>query len=118
MLSITNLTYRIGGRVLIENASAQVTAGQKVALVGRNGAGKSTLLDLIRGMVQPDGGDILLQRGLRLGHVAQEAPGGEATPLETVLAGDRERADLLAEAESATEPARIADIQARLADIA
>src|SRR5689334_6510269 len=117
MLTISNLTYRIAGRTLIENASAQIVPGQRVGLVGRNGAGKSTLLDLIRGTLQPDGGDIVRQRDARLGFVAQEAPAGNATPLDTVLAADEERAALLAEAETATAPERIAEIQARLVDI-
>jgi ATP-binding cassette subfamily F protein 3 len=117
MLSITGLTYRIGGRTLIEEASAQLGAGQRVGLVGRNGAGKSTLLDLLRGALQPDAGEIQLQKGARLGFVAQEAPGGDTTPLAAVLAADTERAALLGEAETATDPHRIAEVHARLAEI-
>jgi ATP-binding cassette, subfamily F, member 3 len=114
MLTLTDLTYRIGGRTLIESASAQINAGWKVGLIGRNGAGKSTLLDLIRGVLQPDGGEIRLQNGVRLGFVAQEAPGGEATPLEIVLAAATERADLLAEAETTADAGRAAEIHDRL----
>jgi ATP-binding cassette subfamily F protein 3 len=117
MLTIAGLTFRIGGRTLIEGASAQLTAGQRVGLVGRNGAGKSTLLDLIRGTLQPDEGAIELQKAARIGFVAQEAPGGETTPLEAVLAADAERDALLAEAESAGDPHRIGEIHARLLDI-
>ncbi len=102
MLTISDITYRIGGRTLIEGAAAQINAGWKVGLIGRNGSGKSTLLDLIRGVLQPDSGDIHLQKGIRLGFVAQEAPGGEATPLAQVLAADEERTRLLAEAEGAS----------------
>ncbi len=91
MLTISGLTYRIGGRTLIDQASAQIAEGSKVGLVGRNGAGKSTLLDLIRGALQPDGGSIELPRGYRIGFLAQEAPGGEASALETV-ARRRQRA--------------------------
>ncbi len=117
MLSISSLTYRIGGRTLLEGATAQVPAGHRVGLVGRNGAGKSTLLDLIRGVLQPDGGSVELQRGTRIGMVAQEAPGGAETPVETVLAADTERAALLEEAETAEDPDRIGEIHIRLADI-
>src|SRR5205085_751807 len=78
MLTITELTYRIGGRTLLAGAAGQINAGWKVGLVGRNGSGKSTLLDLILGRLQPDGGSIALQRGLRVGFVEQEAPGGGA----------------------------------------
>jgi ATP-binding cassette, subfamily F, member 3 len=117
MLAITDLTYRIAGRTLLDGASALITAGQRVGIVGRNGAGKSTLLDLILGTLHADQGDITLQKGMRIGFVAQEAPGGEATPLEMVLAADTERAALLHEAETATDGHRIAEIQTRLLEI-
>ena len=117
MLTISDLTYRIAGRTLLEGASAQINAGWKVGLVGRNGAGKSTLLDLIRGERQSDGGEIRLQNDVRIGFVAQEAPGGATTPLEAVLAGDEERAGLLAEAETTQDPHRIGEVQNRLIEI-
>ncbi|HMD64952.1 MAG TPA: ABC-F family ATP-binding cassette domain-containing protein [Stellaceae bacterium] len=117
MLTLSGLTYRIGGLTLLDQASAQIAEGSKVGLVGRNGAGKSTLLDLIRGAVQPDGGSVELPRGHRIGFLAQEAPGGEASALETVLAADRERARLLAEREAGAEPLRAAEIEARLVEI-
>jgi ATP-binding cassette, subfamily F, member 3 len=114
MLTISGLTYRIAGRTLLEDASTQVNAGWKVGLVGRNGTGKSTLLDLIRGALQPDAGEIRLQQGVRLGFLAQEAPGGDRTPLEIVLAAAAERTRLLAEAEATAEGARAAEIHERL----
>ena len=117
MLTISGLAYRIGGRALLNEASAQIPAGGKVGLVGRNGAGKSTLLDLIRGALQPDAGDIQMPRGHRLGFLAQEAPSGERNPLDTVLAADTERAALLAELDHGAAPLRIAEIEARLDEI-
>ena len=117
MLTISGLTYRIGGRALLNEASAQIPAGGKVGLVGRNGAGKSTLLDLIRGALQPGAGDIQMPRGHRLGFLAQEAPSGERNPLDTVLAADTERAALLAELDHGAAPLRIAEIEARLDEI-
>src|SRR5437660_6380919 len=114
MLTISGLTYRIGGRALLNEASAQIPAGGKVGLVGRNGAGKSTLLDLIRGALQPDAGDIQMPRGHRLGFLAQEAPSGERNPLDTVLAADAERSRLLAELDRDPAPLRIAEIEDRL----
>jgi len=118
MLQVRDLTYRIGGRPIFEGASARVPEGWKVGVVGRNGAGKSTLLKLIAGELQPDGGAIELQRGARLGMVAQEAPGGPQTLLDFVLAADTERAALLAEAETAHDPHRVAEIHDRLSAIA
>ncbi|HVJ53399.1 MAG TPA: ABC-F family ATP-binding cassette domain-containing protein [Aliidongia sp.] len=117
MLTISSLIYRIAGRTLLENASAQIPDGHRVGLVGRNGAGKSTLLGLILGELQPDGGSIERNRGSRIGIVAQEAPGGVETPLDVVLAADAERAALLAEADTAEDPDRIGEIHSRLLDI-
>ena len=117
MLHINDLTYRIGGRVIFDRATAGIPAGHKVGLVGRNGAGKTTLLRLIAGELAPDEGGISVPRATRIGWVAQEAPGGPESLIEFVLAADRERARLLAEAETAQDPARIADIHQRLGDI-
>src|SRR6266851_1979528 len=117
MLTISGLTYRIGGRhgrALFNEANAQIPEGSKLGLVGRNGAGKSTLLDLIRGRLMPDRGDIFLPRGHRIGFLAQEAPGGTASALDTVLAADRERGRLLAELDRDPAPLRIAEIEDRL----
>ena len=117
MLSISDLTYRIGGRVLLDHAAVAIPAGHKVGLVGRNGTGKSTLLKLILGELAAESGGASIPRNARIGTVAQEAPGGSETLLEVVMAGDKERGDLLAEAETAVDPHRIAEIQVRLADI-
>lgn len=117
MLQINDLTYRIEGRPLLSNASATIPQGHKVGLVGRNGTGKTTLLRLITGELTPDDGSISWPKATRLGYVEQEAPGGDDTLIDWVLAADVERAALLAEAETATDPERIADIQIRLNDI-
>ena len=117
MLRISELTYRLGGRALFERASAAIPQRARVGLVGRNGAGKTTLLRLIAGELEPDGGEIRLSAGLRLGMLAQELPGLSASLVDFVLQADAERAALLAEAEGAADPQRIADIHHRLADI-
>jgi len=115
VLTIRDLTLRIAGRALLEGASLTIDPGRKVGLVGRNGAGKSTLLKAIIGDIQPDGGDIRLATRARLGHVAQEVPGGPESLLETVLAADTERAALLAEAAAhPTDPHRVSEIHERL----
>lgn len=117
MLHINDLTYRIGGRDILNNASAHIPAGHKVGVVGRNGAGKSTLLNLILGNISGDGGSIRCARRARMGMVAQEAPGGPQTLIDNVLEADHERAALLAEAEHVSEPERIGEIHQRLLDI-
>jgi ATP-binding cassette subfamily F protein 3 len=117
MLHINDLTYRIEGKPILEGATVAIPTGHKVGLVGRNGAGKSTLIRLIVGEIAPDDGTISTARGARIGYVAQEAPGGEDSLIDWVLAADGERASLLAEAETATDAARIAAIHERLNDI-
>jgi ATP-binding cassette subfamily F protein 3 len=91
VLSIRDLVIRLGGRALIEGADLTLDTGRKLGLVGRNGAGKSTLIRAITGELQPDGGDIRLAARARMGHVAQEAPGGEGSLLDAVLEADTER---------------------------
>ncbi|MBI1648898.1 ABC-F family ATP-binding cassette domain-containing protein [Hyphomicrobium sulfonivorans] len=117
MLHINDLSYRIEGRPIFEGATAAIPTGHKVGLVGRNGAGKTTLLKILSGELAPDMGTITMPRTARIGHVAQEAPGGKESIVDWVLAADTERAQLLAEAETATDPHRIGEIHERLADI-
>ncbi len=118
MLRIEDISFSIEGRPLFQNASAVIPSGHKVGFVGRNGTGKTTLFNLISNQLVLEGGRISVSRGKRIGGVAQEAPATRDSLLDTVLAADIERASLLAEAETASEPHRIADIHARLADIA
>ena len=117
MLRISEINYSVEGRPLFEEASAVIPEGHKVGLVGRNGAGKTTLFRIIRGELALDGGDISLPSRARIGGVAQEVPSSDVSLIDTVLAADTERAALMAESETAKDPGRIADIQARLADI-
>lgn len=117
MLRLNDLRYSVEGRPLLEGASATIPTGHKVGLIGRNGAGKTTLFKLIRGELVLESGTVSLPERARIGGVAQEVPGNEVSLLNTVLAADTERASLLAEAETATDPDRIAEVQTRLADI-
>jgi ATP-binding cassette subfamily F protein 3 len=116
MLRIESLTYRIGARVLLDDASATVSPGHRVGLVGRNGTGKTTLLRLIAGQLEPDAGAISLPGRWRVGMTSQEAPAGETTLLAAVLAADAELTVLQREAETVTDPERLAEIHARLRD--
>jgi len=100
MLTLNAITVRLGGRTILDSATASLPPRSRVGLIGRNGAGKSTLVRVIAGLLEPDGGAAEMPRGSKLGYIAQEAPHGDATPFETVLAADVERAALMAEAES------------------
>ncbi|MCC8938537.1 ABC-F family ATP-binding cassette domain-containing protein [Bradyrhizobium sp. Arg68] len=117
MLSITDISIRIAGRLLIDHSSVQITPGARVGFVGRNGVGKSTLFQAIRGEVPTENGSIVLPPRWRIGSLAQEAPDGPESLLTVVLKADLERDALLREAETAQDPHRIAEIQTRLVDI-
>jgi len=117
VLHINDLTYRVGERLLFDHASAALPTGARVGLVGRNGAGKTTLFRLISGEIGAESGSISMPKQTRIGRVEQEAPGGARSLVDFVLDADRERSALLAEAEEASDPLRIAEIQTRLVDI-
>ncbi|MFC3101726.1 ABC-F family ATP-binding cassette domain-containing protein [Altererythrobacter lauratis] len=114
MLTIDGLTVRLGGRPILERASATVPHGARVGLIGRNGAGKSTLMKAIIGEIEPDDGEISKPARARIGYIAQTAPSGSITPEQIVLAADVERAALLVEAETCTDPDRLGEVHERL----
>jgi ATP-binding cassette subfamily F protein 3 len=114
MLTLQGLTVRLGGRDIIDRATAAIPPRAKVGLIGRNGAGKSTLVKAIIGAIEPDEGEVDMPRRARLGYIAQEAPSGQQTPFEAVLAADVERTQLLEESETCTDPDRLGDVHDRL----
>src|SRR4051795_11666586 len=117
MLSISEISVRIAGRLLIDHGTAQIVPGARVGFVGRNGVGKSTLFSAIRGELPTETGTITIPPRWRVGSLAQEAPNGPESLIEIVLKADIERDALLREAETARDPHRIADIHTRLVDI-
>jgi len=117
MLSISDISIRLAGRLLIDHATVQITPGARVGMVGRNGTGKSTLFRAIRGELATESGAIVIPPRWRVGSLAQEAPDGPESLVEIVLKADLERDELLREAETARDPHRIAEIQTRLVDI-
>ncbi len=114
MLNLTGITVRLGGRTIIDDATAKLPPNGRIGLIGRNGAGKSTLVRVIAGMLEADAGDVTMPRGSRLGYIAQEAPGGDSTPFETVLAADTERAELMLKSEDCSDPQALAEVHDRL----
>ncbi len=114
MLKLSDITVRLGGRVILDGATAALPPGSRVGLIGRNGAGKSTLVRVIASQLEPDAGKAEMPKGSRLGYIAQEAPHGDMTPFETVLAADVERAALMIESETCEDPDRLGEVYERL----
>ena len=86
LLTARDLTKSYASSMLFEGVSIHVGEGERLGIIGPNGGGKSTLLRILGGLVEPDGGEVIRQRGLRLVYVAQDdrfAP--DATPLSAVI---------------------------------
>ena len=81
MLNINGITVRLGGRTILDRATAPIPPGARVGLIGRNGAGKSTLMKVMIGQLDPDEGEIEMPKKTRLGYIAQEAPSGDKHPV-------------------------------------
>lgn len=117
MLTIDHLTYRIAGRTILEDCSANIMDGWKVGVVGLNGAGKSTLFKLIAGELHVDGGDVSVGARQRLGMVRQDIPDCDTPLIDLVIGAHTEMAALLAASETETDPYKISDIHERLAEL-
>ncbi|WP_411291329.1 ABC-F family ATP-binding cassette domain-containing protein [Sphingorhabdus sp.] len=115
MLNLNGITVRLGGRTILDSATAALPPYGRVGLIGRNGAGKSTLMKVMIGSLEADDGSMDMPKGTRIGYIAQEAPAGDSTPFETVLAADTERAALMIESEEeGLDPDRMAEVHERL----
>jgi ATP-binding cassette subfamily F protein 3 len=114
MLTINGITVRLGGRTILDRATATIRPKSRVGLIGRNGAGKSTLMKVMIGQLEADDGEIEMPKRTRLGYIAQEAPSGDATPFDTVLAADTERAELMLAAEDYSDMDRLGEVHERL----
>lgn len=117
MLTLSNLTYRIGPRTIIENASLSVTDGWRVGVVGINGAGKSTLFKLISGELQPDTGSITMNGKQRFGMVRQDIPETDTPLIDLVIQANEEMARLMRDVETEQDGNKLADMYQRLIDM-
>lgn len=117
MLTISNLSYKIGARAIIENASLNVQDGWKVGVIGHNGAGKSTLFKLISGELTPDGGTVHLTQSQQMAQVRQDIPETDTPLIDMVLNAHEEMADLWRRTETEEDPNKLADIYERLSEL-
>ncbi len=117
MLTVRDITCRMGGRVLLNQANLTVMDKWHVGLIGLNGTGKSTLFKLITGEMESDGGSIEISARARMGIVRQDMPESDLPLIDIVLAADEERTQLLIESEDCHDPHRVAEIYDRLNEI-
>jgi ATP-binding cassette, subfamily F, member 3 len=114
MLNLNGITVRLGGRTILDRATAALPPRSRVGLIGRNGAGKTTLMKVVAQLMEADGGTVDMPKTAKIGYIAQEAPSGQTTPFEEVLKADVERAALLVEEEHTDDHHRIGEIHERL----
>jgi ATP-binding cassette subfamily F protein 3 len=72
IVTATNIRVTLGAKQVLDGATIAIEPGERVGLVGRNGCGKTTLLKVLCGTARFDSGDVSVQRGTRLGYMAQE----------------------------------------------
>ncbi len=88
MIQCENLALRRGHKLLFSGASLTIHRGDKLGLVGRNGCGKSSWFAMIRGLLEPDDGTIVIKPHCRMAYVAQETPALPTPALDYVIQGD------------------------------
>jgi ATP-binding cassette subfamily F protein uup len=74
LLSLQNLHIAFGGPALLDGVTLQIEPGERICLVGRNGQGKSTLLKIVSGELEPDEGEIVRSREVRIARLQQTVP--------------------------------------------
>jgi ATP-binding cassette subfamily F protein 3 len=117
MLALNNISLRRGRKVLFENASLQLHAGQRMGVIGANGCGKSSLFAMLQGELEADDGELSLDPADVIAHVAQESPHGGGTAVDYVMDGDGELRTVqvaIADAESASDQPDLHHLYERL----
>ncbi len=87
MISVENIDKSFGDQVLFDEASFRFNARERVGLVGRNGHGKTTLFKMLISEESPDGGNIVIPKNYRIGHVQQHLAFSEETVLREGMLG-------------------------------
>jgi len=115
MITLRKVTLQRGARRLLEAVDLTIVPRQKIGLTGANGTGKSSLLALLRGELHAEAGDVDIQPGLRMAHVAQETPSSPAAAIDYALDGHVELRRIehaLLAAEQAHDHERLASLHA------
>ncbi len=117
MISLQDVSLRLGSQLLLDEASLTVYAGQKVGIIGRNGSGKSSLFKLLMGELTPDTGELDFPKDLRKSQMLQETLGSNRTAVDYVIDGDikyRALEKQLIAAEQAGDDHKLAQLHAEL----
>ena len=79
LVSLREVTVAFGGPPVLDRVSLSIEKGERSCVTGRNGEGKSTLLKVIAGLLEPDGGEVIREKGCRIAYVGQEVPVSDET---------------------------------------
>ncbi len=100
MIQISGLTKYFGSQRLFDDITWQIDRFRRTALVGHNGAGKSTILRIIAGVLEPDGGQVIIPKNVRVGYLPQEITSMDRKPaIDLVISGKQDVLDLEVEIE-------------------
>ena len=113
MIDLNDITIRICGKTLLENASAHIPDNKKVGLIGHNGCGKSTLFRAVLNEQSIETGSISYPSNSRIAYMRQEINDTNVSPLNYLLSADKERTELLERLQTAPET-QLAEIYERL----
>lgn len=113
MIDINDITVRIGSKVLLENATAHISDGQKVGIVGANGCGKSTLFRVLKNELETETGNVQITSTHRMAYVEQEFDDLEISTIDFILGKDEIRKELLEKLQIASD-LELAEIHERL----
>jgi ATP-binding cassette subfamily F protein 3 len=72
LIAATNIAHRFGTDIILDGVSLTIEAGDRIGMVGRNGCGKSTLMKILCGMIKQDQGEVIVQKGCRVGYLKQD----------------------------------------------
>lgn len=74
LVTLTNVYHSFGDQPILNHSDMSIEQHERVCIVGKNGAGKSTLMKLIAGLLKPDEGSVIVQKGIKITQLRQEVP--------------------------------------------
>ena len=117
LVTVIGLSQHFAGRVILEDVGFGIESGERIGLIGPNGSGKTTLLRFLAGEISPEGGEIRVSKGVRVGYLPQDLPDIFVGPLlPAVLNAVPGRAERVAECERLeAELNRVSDVERQAA---